>query len=297
MPGCAASSTSSGSPTRVSRSSTSTPPPRRLPFPQTVSRQPSPLSSDASPKTALGSTRPLVSFRYWAPPKWPRIVAGFAALTPELRRSGVGLLAGTDWSSSLESRGAPIGESLHDELAEMVTTGFSPAEALRSATSAPARFLGLSQTLGTVAAGKTADLVVVEADPLHDIRATRRVVTVFRNGRRFASAHSDFADLTSAPSGSAEAPRRNQGERSSASGRWRNRSSHVARCLGPVSVRNCLGRRIVASSGGCGSAGRHPGTGRGQSGGGSRLRRLEGRRHRIRPARVLQRRRRLVPRP
>ena len=93
------------------------------------------------------------------------------------------ILAGTDWSDSLQSRGAAPGASLHDELALLVEAGFSPAEALRSATSNPARFLGLSRTLGTVEAGQTADLLLLDADPLRDIRNTRRVATVIRDGR------------------------------------------------------------------------------------------------------------------
>ncbi len=123
------------------------------------------------------------SFRYWAPQQWDAIFGGFRDLTPTIRRSGVRILAGTDWSASLQARGAAPGASLHDELALLVEAGFSPAEALRSATSNPARFLGLSGTLGTVEAGKAADLLLLDADPLQDIRNTRRVAAVIRDGR------------------------------------------------------------------------------------------------------------------
>lgn len=123
------------------------------------------------------------SFRYWAPQQWEAIFGGFRDLMPAIRASGVRFLAGTDWSESLQARGAAPGASLHDELAFLVEAGFSPAEVLRSATSNPASFLGRSQTLGTVEAGKTADLVLLQADPLQDIHNTRRVVAVIRNGR------------------------------------------------------------------------------------------------------------------
>jgi imidazolonepropionase-like amidohydrolase len=123
------------------------------------------------------------SFRYWAPMQWDSILAGFRNIAGAIRRSGVRVLAGTDWSSSLQSRGAPLGGSLHDELALLVQAGFSPAEALRAATSNPASFLGVSKTLGTVEAGKIGDLVMLDGDPLSDIRNTRRVAAVLREGQ------------------------------------------------------------------------------------------------------------------
>ena len=59
-----------------------------------------------------------------------------------------------------------------DERALLVEAGLSPAEALRAATSSPALFLGLSGSLGTIGAGKTADLVLLEADPLQTSATT-----------------------------------------------------------------------------------------------------------------------------
>ena len=87
-------------------------------------------------------------------------------------------VAGTD----LGTTGIVSGASLHDELALLVDAGYTPAEALRFATLNPARFLGLSDSLGTVEAGKIADLVLLERDPLADIRNTRRIAVVIQAG-------------------------------------------------------------------------------------------------------------------
>ncbi len=75
------------------------------------------------------------------------------------------------------------GASLHDELAALVNAGLSPLEALQSATITPARFANQASDLGTVAAGKLADLVVLDANPLDDISNTRRTHAVVVNGR------------------------------------------------------------------------------------------------------------------
>lgn len=96
-----------------------------------------------------------------------------------LHRAGVPLLAGTD---------APMpkvypGFSLHEELELLVASGLSPAQALRAATLAPASFLGIADTSGSIAIGKRADLVVLDADPLLDIRNTRRIRAVLLDGR------------------------------------------------------------------------------------------------------------------
>jgi imidazolonepropionase-like amidohydrolase len=98
-----------------------------------------------------------------------------------MRHAGVRLLAGTD-------TGNPFcfpGFSLHDELDLLVAAGLTPAEALRAATLDPARFLGLNETLGTIDAGKVADLVLLEGNPLEDIRNTQRIDAVIANGHLF----------------------------------------------------------------------------------------------------------------
>lgn len=97
------------------------------------------------------------------------------------RTHKVGMLAGTDL--------APViawifpGFSLHDELSLLVGAGLSPGEALQAATMNPARYLGVADSLGTVAAGSVADLVLLDANPLQDIRNTQRIRGVMLNGQ------------------------------------------------------------------------------------------------------------------
>jgi imidazolonepropionase-like amidohydrolase len=64
--------------------------------------------------------------------------------------------------------------------------GMSPMDVLKAATIEPARYLGMLDSAGTVAAGKVADLVLLDADPLVDIRNVRRISAVVANGRVFA---------------------------------------------------------------------------------------------------------------
>ena len=123
------------------------------------------------------------SFRYFAPTRWDAIFAGFHEIAVQVRENKVQILTGTDWSDYLEEKGALAGASLHDELRLLVDSGFTPLEVLRAATLNPSLFLGLSDSLGTIEAGKIADLVVLEANPLGDIRNTKRIVAVISEGR------------------------------------------------------------------------------------------------------------------
>jgi imidazolonepropionase-like amidohydrolase len=72
---------------------------------------------------------------------------------------------------------------LHRELAELVAVGLSPADALRTATINPARFVGLENEVGRVAAGYSAELILLDANPLQDIRNTSRINAVIHRGR------------------------------------------------------------------------------------------------------------------
>jgi imidazolonepropionase-like amidohydrolase len=95
-----------------------------------------------------------------------------------LHRAGAKFLAGTDLSNPYIFPGF----SLHDELAHFVSVGFTPLEALQTATLNPARFLNATDSLGSVRAGYVADLVVLDANPLTDIRNVARVHAVILNG-------------------------------------------------------------------------------------------------------------------
>ena len=76
------------------------------------------------------------------------------------------------------------GASLHGELESLVrNVGLTPAQALQAATINPAEFFGLERELGAVRPGYLADLVLLDANPLTDIRATRGIVGVTRNGQ------------------------------------------------------------------------------------------------------------------
>jgi imidazolonepropionase-like amidohydrolase len=99
-------------------------------------------------------------------------------LVPELAEAGVPLLAGTD-------TGTPSlvpGFALHEELELLVRAGLTTAQALRAATLEPARYLGLEDERGSIAPGKVADLVLLDADPLRDITNTTRIDSVVVRG-------------------------------------------------------------------------------------------------------------------
>ena len=101
--------------------------------------------------------------------------------------AGVVILAATDVDIPF---GVP-GLTLHDELARLVEAALSPLDALRAATLDPARVLGMADSLGSIEPGKLADLVLLDADPLADIRNTRRIRAVVADGRLYRRADLD----------------------------------------------------------------------------------------------------------
>ena len=113
-------------------------------------------------------------------PTRQRFVARELEVVKAMHDAGILFLAGTDTAP-----GVYIfpGFSLHEELQRFVAAGFTPMEALQTATLNPARFLGMDATLGTVEKGKLADLVLLDANPLDDIRNTQKIAAVFVNGR------------------------------------------------------------------------------------------------------------------
>lgn len=102
------------------------------------------------------------------------------ALAGALHRAGVPLLAGTDAFGFIL---VPPGPTLHAELEILVEAGLSPYEALRTATVEPARFLGRADEFGMIAPGQRADLVLLAANPLSDIKAIREPLGVMLRGQ------------------------------------------------------------------------------------------------------------------
>ena len=99
-------------------------------------------------------------------------------LVKAFKEVGVPIVAGTDAGVS----GVVAGFSLHDEMSLLVQAGLTPEEALRSATLLPAQWLGIDKYIGTIEPGKFADLVLLEENPMLDIKNTQKIAGVFLNG-------------------------------------------------------------------------------------------------------------------
>lgn len=118
--------------------------------------------------------------------RWtPAVLAEFKQTFPLLQsfvstyaRLGGTIAAGTDTAQQYVVPGA----SLHREIELYANSGLSPAAALKAATTDAAALLGISDMVGTIDVGKTADLVLLDADPIRDIKATRKIWKVIRKG-------------------------------------------------------------------------------------------------------------------
>lgn len=106
---------------------------------------------------------------------------------PLAHRAGVMFLAGTDTTLPYIYPGF----SVHDELGLFVQAGLTPLEALQTATINPARFLGLEQAIGTVQAGKSANFLLLDADPLKAIHDTTKLFAVVIRGKLLSKADLD----------------------------------------------------------------------------------------------------------
>ena len=95
-------------------------------------------------------------------------------LVAAMQRGGVKMLVGTDSSF--------FGSAVHDEMVEMVKAGLTPMQALQTATKNAADYLGKLDSLGTVEKGKSADLVLLDANPLQSISNTEKISAVVLNG-------------------------------------------------------------------------------------------------------------------
>jgi len=150
------------------------------------------LDRDLRRDPALADVPREVVDRIWDPAdimaraKWTdQTLAGFKRALPVMQRFvaryaqlGGRIVAGTDTPQQFVVPGA----SLHRELELYVAGGLSSAAALRAATVDAAALLGIADRVGTIDVGKDADLVLVDGDPLADIRATRRIVMGLREG-------------------------------------------------------------------------------------------------------------------
>lgn len=135
----------------------------------------------------------------WVATLWPHMQKGIAAsldtdplpareqfvahelgIVQRLHSAGIPFLAGTDTPAGVD---VIPGISLHHELERLVVAGFTPLEALRTATVEPAAFLHREQDFGDVAAGRLADLILLDRNPLTDIRNTRSVSAVVHDGQ------------------------------------------------------------------------------------------------------------------
>jgi imidazolonepropionase-like amidohydrolase len=100
------------------------------------------------------------------------------ALVGMMHQAGIQIMAGSDFSDWALVPGV----DLHNELALLVEAGFTPLEALQTATLNPAKFLGKTESFGTIEVGRTADLVLLDANPLEDISHTRKINAVVLGG-------------------------------------------------------------------------------------------------------------------
>jgi imidazolonepropionase-like amidohydrolase len=116
---------------------------------------------------------------------WPAALKKEMQFEYDFARAGGLLMAGTDPTGN---GGALAGFGSQREVELLVEAGFTPLEAIRIATLNAAQFLGETDTVGTIAAGRQADLVVLRGDPSANIADIERVETVFKDGVGFDSA-------------------------------------------------------------------------------------------------------------
>jgi hypothetical protein len=119
---------------------------------------------------------------------WPGYLAAQEKMLPMLNDAGGLLMSGTDASLAVMVPGF----SLHNELETLADVGLSPYDVLRTSTYNPALYLGELEEFGTVEAGKRADLVLLEANPLQDITNTRQIAGTMVRGRWYSRADLDL---------------------------------------------------------------------------------------------------------
>lgn len=117
-----------------------------------------------------------------ASPEIKQQIEGAYRLTGLSTQTKIEVLAGTDTGDPYTIPGA----TLDDELEQLVAAGMTPHQALEAATINPARFFDWDEVMGTIEKGKVADLVMLDANPLEDIRNVRKVRAVFAQGKYFS---------------------------------------------------------------------------------------------------------------
>ena len=114
---------------------------------------------------------------------YPDVFSGLKKTFKKLHSAGVNIAAGTDSGTP----GVVIGKGLHKELELMVEAGISPLEAIMAGTRNAANNLGKASGLGTIEPGKLADIIAVSGDPLKNIRDTREIKLVIKDGKTLVS--------------------------------------------------------------------------------------------------------------
>jgi imidazolonepropionase-like amidohydrolase len=138
--------------------------------------------------------------RFESPMDWPFVYRAGVRDVSDAQAAGVSLLAGTDFGSAMIFPGF----SLHEELWLLVRdAGVPPMDVLIASTRNATRLLGVSDSVGTIEVGQAADLVLLDGNPLADIRHTSRIAAVVARGRLF-----DHAGLDSLLARSAHIARR-----------------------------------------------------------------------------------------
>lgn len=102
-------------------------------------------------------------------------------MVSHLKAAKVPMMAGTDTPIFLLTPGF----SLHNELVLLVQAGLTPLEAIEAATSRPAEYFGLDNELGLIEKGMLADLLLLNENPLEDIKNTQKINAVFKDGKHF----------------------------------------------------------------------------------------------------------------
>jgi imidazolonepropionase-like amidohydrolase len=134
-----------------------------------------PLLSETFPAAQIAQMREVTAKGL---PARPRLFDVQARSLAKLNAAGIRIGFGTD-----AGVGAPLGWAAHAEMADMVESGLTPAEAIVAATSTSAAILKLDQR-GVVADGTVADFIVLDANPLESITNTRRIDSVYLNGKK-----------------------------------------------------------------------------------------------------------------